>query len=113
VFFASVGLSINIFLAADQAMFIVWLTAGIIALKLASSMATLKLFRYTHDQSLKISSGFVTLSEMTIVIAALAVSKLSPVVYISIIASFLVINTLSPFIMNMAFSERRGFLRRM
>lgn len=113
VFFASVGLSINIFLAADQVMFIVWLTAGIVALKLASSMATLKLFRYTHDQSLKISSGFVTLSEMTIVIAALAVSKLSPVVYISIIASFLVINTLSPFIMNMAFSEKRSFLRRM
>jgi Kef-type K+ transport system membrane component KefB len=71
-----------------------------------SSFVTLKLFSYETDQSVKISSGFVTLSEMTIVIASLAVAKLSPAAYISIIAAFMIINTISPLFMSLTFGGK-------
>ena len=109
IFFASVGLTVNFLAAFEQIYLIVGLSVAIIGIKLISCMVSLKFFSYGTEQSLKISSGFVTASEMTVVIVSLAVSKLDPVFYVSLIASFLVINALSPMIMNFMFRNSVGF----
>lgn len=106
IFFASVGLAINILAAFEQPALIIGLILLIVLIKIISSLTVLKLFHYPTEQSLKISSGFVTLSEMTIVIVALAASRLSPVICTGIIASFIIINAVSPLIMNLAFRNR-------
>ena len=103
IFFASVGLTINLYAAMQYANVIVMLVGIIVTVKMATSMIVLRFFHYQTEQSVKIGSGLVSMSEMTIVIAALAVSKLSPAIYVGLIASFLIINMISPLFMNFAF----------
>jgi Kef-type K+ transport system membrane component KefB len=106
MFFASVGLTINLFAAAEYIYLALGLTVAIIAIKMASALITLKFFNYSIGQSLKIGSGFVTLSEMTIVIAALAMAKISPPIYISLIVSFIIVSAVSPLIMSLTFGNK-------
>lgn len=106
VFFASVGLTVNLFVAFEHVSMIIMLMGLIVVIKIVSALIALRIFNYTVSDAFKIGSGFLTLSEMTVVIAALAITKLSPVIYIGIIASFIIINTLSPLMMNFAFRNK-------
>jgi Kef-type K+ transport system membrane component KefB len=112
VFFASVGLTINLFAAYEQLAFIGMIMGLIFAVKIFSALIALKIFHYSFSNAVKIASGFVTLSEMTIVIAAIAVAKLSPAVYLGLVASFVLINTVSPLIINLAFKTNTTVSRK-
>jgi Kef-type K+ transport system membrane component KefB len=105
IFFASVGLTINIFAASGQLYAIIAITLAIVALKLATSFTSLRLFSFPKGHSLKIGSGFLTFSEMVVVMASLAVAQLSQVFYVSIIAAFMLINVVSPLVMNYIFAR--------
>jgi Kef-type K+ transport system membrane component KefB len=103
IFFASIGLTLSIASLESQLPFIAMIIGIIVVIKIVSSMVALRLFGYPMDHSLKITSGLTTLSEMTVVIVALAVAKLSPEMYASLIAAFIVINTFTPVVMNYTF----------
>ncbi|MFH1237038.1 MAG: cation:proton antiporter [Candidatus Aenigmatarchaeota archaeon] len=112
VFFASVGLSINLFAASSQIIPILMIMGIIVGVKFVTAMAAFKLFRYSLSDALKLSSGFVTLSEMTAVIVAVAIAKLDPVFYVGLIASFVLINAVSPLLIKFAFGRRASANRR-
>lgn len=112
IFFASVGLSINLLSAADQIIPILVIMGIIVGIKVVTALAAFKIFRYSMTDALKLTSGFVTLSEMTAVIVAIAVTKLSPVFYIGLIASFVLINVVSPLLIKFAFSRKVNTARR-
>ncbi|MBN1896499.1 MAG: cation:proton antiporter [Candidatus Aenigmarchaeota archaeon] len=103
IFFASVGLTINIMSASGNFLLMAGMIVAIVLVKVVSSMIALRLFSYSTQQSLRISSGLATLSEMTIVIVALASSRIDQSIFISLIVSYLIINAVSPIVMNMAF----------
>ncbi|MFH0956973.1 MAG: cation:proton antiporter [Candidatus Aenigmatarchaeota archaeon] len=105
IFFASVGLTLGMQTLLGSLPLLATIIGVIVAIKVVSCVATLKLFRYPMDQALKVSSGIVTLSEMTIVIAALAKGKLSPELYASLIAAFIIVNTAAPILMNLTFKK--------
>ncbi len=112
IFFASVGLSINLFSVSSQIVPILMIMGIVVGVKLVTAMAAFKLFRYSLSDALKLSSGFVTLSEMTAVIVAVAVAKLDPVFYIGLIASFVLINAVSPLLIKFAFGRKASVSRR-
>ena len=112
VFFASVGLSINLFSAAGQIIPILMIMGIIVGIKVVTAVAAFKIFRYNMADTLKLTSGFVTLSEMTVVIVAIAVTKLSPVFYIGLIASFVLINAASPLLIKFVFGRKTSTVRR-
>jgi len=112
VFFASVGLSINLFSAAGQIIPILTIMGIIVGIKVVTAVAAFRIFRHSMADALKLTSGFVTLSEMTAVIVAIAVTKLSPVFYIGLIASFVLINAASPLLIKFAFSRKTSTNRR-
>lgn len=105
IFFASVGLTLGLNTLMGSLPLVATVIVAIVVIKVSVIMATLKLFRYPMDHALKISSGFVTLSEMTLVIVAIAGSKLSPEMFGALIAAFIVINTVAPIFMNIAFKK--------
>ena len=104
IFFASVGL--NFMAASDQLIPILTIMGIVVGVKLVTAMAAFKLFRYSTSDALKLSSGFVTLSEMTVVIVAVAVTKLDPIFYVGLIASFVLINAVSPLLIKFAFGRK-------
>jgi Kef-type K+ transport system membrane component KefB len=112
VFFASVGLSINLLSAADQIIPILIIMGIVVGIKVVTALAAFKIFRYDTTDAIKLTSGFVTLSEMTAVIVAIAVTKLSPVFYLGLIASFVLINAVSPLFIKFAFSRKSSANRR-
>ncbi len=112
IFFASVGLSINLLAAADQIIPILMIMGIIVGIKVVTALAAFKVFRYSMADALKLTSGFVTLSEMTAVIVAIAVTKLSPVFYLGLIASFVLINAVSPLLIKFAFGRKASANRR-
>ena len=103
IFFASVGLTVNILSASEYLPLMAGLTVAILVIKMASSVIALRLFNFTMQQSLKIGSGLVSLSEITIVIVALASSKVEPAMFVSLVVSYLIINAVSPVLMNSMF----------
>ena len=106
IFFAAVGLSINLFAAASDLNFFLMIIGSILGIKLVTTFVALKTFGFSGKESFKIGTGFVTLSEMTIVIVALAVTKLSPAIQAVIIGSFIIVNAVSPLLMNFAFKNQ-------
>ena len=112
VFFASIGLSINLFAASSQIIPILMIIGIVVGVKLGTAMAAFRLFRYNFSDALKLSSGFATLSEMTAVIVAVAVAKLDPVFYIGLIASFVLINAASPLLIKFAFGRKASVSRK-
>ncbi|MBN2330288.1 MAG: cation:proton antiporter [Candidatus Aenigmarchaeota archaeon] len=105
IFFASVGLTINLMSGTGNLLFMAGLIIIIVSVKVFTSFVSLRLFNFTATQSIKISTGLITLSELTIVILALSVSNLEPGIFISLIVSYLIINAISPVIMNFFFRE--------
>jgi Kef-type K+ transport system membrane component KefB len=106
IFFASVGLTINMFAALQQVSLIALLVAAILAIKAVSATSAMRFFGYSFGDSTKVASGFISLSEMTIVMAALAVTLIEPGLYVSIIAAFVIISAISPVVIGAAFRSR-------
>lgn len=96
LFFASVGLTINLASASQQLPAIFWLVVSIIGIKAVSTMVALKFFGYESQDAVKISTGFITLSEMTVVIIALASGVLDPALYVNLLTAFVIISIVSP-----------------
>jgi Kef-type K+ transport system membrane component KefB len=105
IFFASVGLAINLSIAYEQMSFILLMIFIMVSVKILTALITFKIFNYSFSEGIKLTSGFITFSEMTVVIAAIAVGKLSPAFYLSLITSFVLINILSPLIINATFKN--------
>ena len=111
IFFASIGLGVNLISAYHELAFILPFTVFIIVVKIASYIIPLTAFGYTNKESLKISAGMVSVSEMSLIILSLGLAaKVFDVsVYSTMIVIFLIVNILSPFITSVAF--RDGYTR--
>lgn len=112
IFFASVGLSINLFASANDIIPILAIMGIVVGVKIVTAMAAFRLFHYNQTDALKLTTGFVTLSEMTAVIVAIAVEKISPVFFVGLIASFVLINAMSPVFIKFAFGRKNNTARR-
>jgi Kef-type K+ transport system membrane component KefB len=112
IFFASVGLSINLFASANDIIPILAIMGIVVGVKIVTAMAAFRLFHYNQTDALKLTTGFVTLSEMTAVIVAIAVEKISPVFFVGLIASFVLINAASPVFIKFAFGRKNNTARR-
>ena len=104
IFFASIGLGVNILSAYQQIYFIIPLIAFAIALKWFSSSLPFILFGYSIEESFKIGSGMVSLSEMALVILSIgfAAKVLDISLYSALVISFVIINIISPIILSVA-----------
>ncbi|MEM5871240.1 MAG: cation:proton antiporter [Candidatus Aenigmatarchaeota archaeon] len=112
IFFASVGLTVNMFTAYQEIANVLFVMIILVVVKIITGVIAFRVHDYTTSESLKIASGFLTFSEMSILIAAMAVSKLPNAIYLSIIFSFIIVNVLSPFIINLLFKSEIKFSRR-
>jgi Kef-type K+ transport system membrane component KefB len=115
IFFASIGLEVNILSAYQQIYFIIPLIVFAIALKWFSSSLPFILFGYSIEESFKIGSGMVSLSEMALVILSIgfAAKVLDISLYSALIIAFVIINTISPIILSVAIKGKgRVFFKR-
>jgi Kef-type K+ transport system membrane component KefB len=109
IFFATIGLSVSISSVYQQLPLLIPLIVSIIAIKLICASLPLTLFGYSWKESLRIGSGMVSLSEMAIVILGIGlISQVLDVTLYSMLAvAFIIIDILSPLILNFAFKFRR------
>jgi Kef-type K+ transport system membrane component KefB len=109
-FFASIGLGLNLLLVQTQIYMILAFVAALICVKWACTTLTFRMFRFSMRDSVKIGSGMTSLSELTVVIAAVAFSAANPAMLSIIVTVFVITNMLSPFITSAVF--RSGTLSR-
>lgn len=115
IFFASIGIGVNILSAYQQIFFIIPFILFIIVLKLFSSSLPFMFFGYSANEAFKIGSGMTSLSEMALIILSigLAAKVLDVTMYSMMIAAFLIVDIISPVIMNFAFrGNGKLFFRR-
>lgn len=107
IFFASIGLSVNLLNAYNQLPFIIPFTVFVIAVKILSYYLPLITFGYGSKESFKISSGMVSVSEMSLIILSvgLASNVLDVSIYSTMIIIFLIVNIMSPFITALIFND--------
>ena len=105
IFFASIGLSVNILSAYQQIFFIIPFIAFVIIIKLFSSFLPFMIFRYSKNDALKIGSGMISLSEMALIILSIGMTSkvLDSVLYSVMIVSFVLIDVISPLITTFIF----------
>ncbi len=110
IFFASLGLSVNALSAYNQLFFILPFVGLAIVLKLLSSSLPLMFLGYRKDEALKIGSGLISLSEISLIILGigLAAGVLNTALYSAIIVAFVLINMVSPIITSYIF--RNGWV---
>jgi len=109
IFFATIGLSVSISSVYQQLPILIPLIVSIIAIKLVCASLPLTLFGYSWKESLRIGSGMVSLSEMAVVILGIGLSSqaLDVTLYSMLAVAFIIIDTISPLILNFAFKYRR------
>jgi len=107
-FFASIGLGLNVFLIQVQIYYILALAAALIGVKWACTTMTFRMFRYSIHDSVKIGSGMISLSELTVVMAAMAFSTTNPALLSVLVTAFVITNTASPLITSMVFRLNPG-----
>jgi len=120
IFFASIGLGINILSVYQQVYFVIPFIILIIAIKWISSSIPFMLFGYSSNESLKMGSGMISISEVALIILSMGLSAkvLDELMYSIMVVSFIVVNILSPMIMNLIFKtselscKRRKFYRK-
>ncbi len=107
IFFASIGLSVNVLSASSQLSFIIPLAAFAIVLKMISYAAPLLLIGHSAREVYRISAGMVSISEMSLIILSigLAAGAIDVSLYSTMILVFLFVNIISPFITSMAFRD--------
>jgi len=102
IFFASIGLGVNVLSAYQQIYFIIPFIVFVIVLKWLSSSLPFIFFRYSTSESFKIGSGMVSLSEMALIILSIGLTAkaLDTEIYSMMIVAFVIVDIISPMIMN-------------
>ena len=105
IFFASLGLGVNVLSAYQQIFFIIPFIIFIIILKLFSTSLPYMLFGYSTKEAFKIGSGMISLSEMALIILSIGLTAkvLNTELYSMMAVVFLVLDIATPIIMNFAF----------
>ena len=107
-FFASIGLGLNIFLVQAQIYYILGLVAALMGVKWVCTTMTFKMFRYSTHDSVKIGSGMISLSELTVVMASMAFSATNPALLSVLVTAFVITNVASPFITGVVLRSSLG-----
>jgi len=104
IFFASIGLGVNVLSAYQQIYFIIPFILFVIVLKWLSSSLPFIFFGYSTSESFKIGSGMVSLSEMALIILGIGLTAkvLDTAIYSMMIVAFVIVDIISPIIMNVA-----------
>jgi len=105
IFFGSLGLAVNIFAINQYIVHIFVMIALFMGVKYGSAYIVMRFSKY-KDMSRPIASTFVTMSEMTLVIAAIGISLIDTAVSSILIVSFIIISALSPLVIGSAFNKK-------
>ena len=102
IFFASIGLGVNVLSAYQQIYFIIPFILFVIVLKWLSSSLPFIFFGYSMSESFKIGSGMVSLSEMALIILGIGLTAkvLDTAIYSMMVVAFVIVDIISPIIMN-------------
>ncbi|MEM5805257.1 MAG: cation:proton antiporter [Candidatus Aenigmatarchaeota archaeon] len=114
IFFASLGLGVNIFSAYQQFYLLIFFVIFTILLKWFSSSLPFMFFGFSRGESFKFGSGMTSLSEMSLIVLSLglAAKVLNQALYSMLIVGFVIINILSPLIMNFVLKAELLFKKR-
>jgi Kef-type K+ transport system membrane component KefB len=108
LFFGSVGLAFSFAAIYSEIYFIIALITVLIGVKWLCTTLTFRMFRFSTEDSTKIGSGMISLSEMTVVMAAMAFQATNPVLFTTLIVLFIVMNIVAPFITTFTFKHNLG-----
>jgi len=108
IFFGSIGLAINLAAVMPQMYFIVAFLVALIGIKWLLTTVTFKMFNNSMEDSVKIGSAMISLSEITVVIAAMAFSATNPALLSMLVVVFVGTNMISPFITSAVFRSGLG-----
>jgi Kef-type K+ transport system membrane component KefB len=105
IFFASIGLGVNVLSAYQQIYFIIPFILFAIFLKWLSSSLPFIFFGYSASESFKIGSGMVSLSEMALIILGIGLTAkvLDTAIYSMMVVAFVAVDIISPIVMNVVF----------
>ena len=103
IFFGSIGLAFNLAAVYSQIYFIIAFIAVLIGVKWFCTTLTFRAFRFSTEDSIKIGSGMISLSELTVVMAAMAFATVNPPLFTMLIVLFITMNIIAPFITTAAF----------
>lgn len=108
IFFGSIGLAISFGSIYSQIYFIMALIAVLMGVKWLCTTVTFRMFRFSTEDSVKIGSGMISLSEMTVVMAAMAFQTVNPALFTTLIILFIAMNIIAPFITTFTFRHNLG-----
>jgi Kef-type K+ transport system membrane component KefB len=108
LFFGSVGLAFSFAAVYSQIYFIMAFIAVLMGVKWICSIVTFRAFRFSTEDSVKIGSGLISLSEMTVVMAAMAFQTVNPPLFTMLIVLFIVMNIIAPFVTTFTFKHNLG-----
>lgn len=108
IFFASIGLAINLGAVLPQIYFIIAFLVALIGIKWLLTTVTFRMFSNSMEDSVKIGSAMISLSEITVVIAAMAFSTTNPALLSMLVVVFVGTNMISPFITTAVFRSGIG-----
>ncbi len=108
LFFGSVGLAFSFTAIYSQIYFIMAFIAVLMGVKWLCSIITFRAFKFSTEDSVKIGSGLISLSEMTVVMAAMAFSTTNPPLFTMLIVLFIVMNIIAPFVTTFTFKHSLG-----
>jgi len=108
IFFASIGLAINLGAVMPQIYFIIAFLVALIGIKWLLTTVTFRMFNNSMEDSVKIGSAMISLSEITVVIAAMAFSATNPALLSMLVVIFVGTNMISPFITTTVFHSGIG-----
>ncbi len=107
IFFATIGLSVNVAIAYNQMSFVIPFIIFAISIKLIASSLPFTFFGYSLKESIKIGSGMTSLSEISLIILSIGLSAniLDVAMYSIMVVAFLIINMISPILMAIIFKS--------
>ncbi len=108
LFFGSIGLTFSLAVAYSQIYFILAFIAVLIGVKWLCTTLTFRLFSFSTEESVKIGSGMISLSEMTVVMAAMAFATVNPPLFTMLIVMFIAMNIIAPFVTTFTFRHGLG-----
>jgi Kef-type K+ transport system membrane component KefB len=102
IFFASLGFSVSIFIDYEKFLLLFF---GLLAFRFIIYYLPQRIIGFSHRESVKIASGFITMSSYSLVILGLTMKKglFSTEVYSLFAISYVLINTISPLLMILSF----------
>jgi len=108
LFFGSVGLAFSFAAIYSYIYFIIAFIAVLIGVKWLCTTLTFRMFRFSTEDSVKIGSGMISFSEMTVVMAAMAFQTINPPLFTTLIVLFIAMNIVAPFITTFTFKHNLG-----